>query len=98
MVSLEERINGCFRRSMNGQPLPPQSADMQAMVAYFDWMKMNTRPEDKVEGRGVGKIDPAIKPDMANGEQIYAKQCSVCHGNNGEGLNRRRDVAWRGPG
>jgi thiosulfate dehydrogenase len=88
VVSLEERINGCFRRSMNGQPLPPQSADMQAMVAYFDWMKLNTRPEDKVEGRGVGKIDPAIKPDMANGEQIYAKQCSVCHGNNGEGLNR----------
>ncbi len=37
---LEERINGCFRRSMNGKPLPPDSADMQAMVAYFDWMKL----------------------------------------------------------
>ena len=52
VVSLEERINGCFRRSMNGKPLPAESADMQAMVAYFDWMKNNTQPEDKVAGRG----------------------------------------------
>ena len=88
VVTLEERINGCFRRSMNGKPLPPQSADMQAMVAYFDWMKNNTRPEDKVAGRGVGKIDPSIKPDPENGQQVYAKQCAVCHGDNGQGLAR----------
>ncbi len=88
VVTLEERINGCFRRSMNGKPLPPQSADMQAMVAYFDWMKNNTRPEDKVAGRGVGKIDPSIKPDLENGQQVYAKQCAVCHGDNGQGLAR----------
>ncbi|UVM20815.1 c-type cytochrome [Pseudomonas wadenswilerensis] len=87
-VTLEERINGCFRRSMNGKPLPPQSADMQAMVAYFDWMKMNTQPGDKVAGRGVGKIDTAIKPDLDNGKQVYAEQCAVCHGSNGEGLAR----------
>ncbi|QJI13700.1 c-type cytochrome [Pseudomonas sp. ADAK22] len=88
VVTLEERINGCFRRSMNGKPLPPQSTDMQAMVAYFDWMKNNTRPEDKVAGRGVGKIDPSIKPDPENGQQVYAKQCAVCHGDNGQGLAR----------
>ena len=88
VVTLEERINGCFRRSMNGKPLAPQSADMQAMVAYFDWMKNNTRPEDKVAGRGVGKIDPAIKPDLVNGKQVYTKQCAVCHGDNGQGLAR----------
>lgn len=88
IITLEERINGCFRRSMNGKPIPPQSADMQAMVAYFDWMKNNTQPGDKVAGRGVGKIDPAIKPDLANGELVYAKQCAVCHGTNGEGLAR----------
>lgn len=88
VVSLEERINGCFRRSMNGKPLPAESAEMQAMVAYFDWMKNNTRPEDKVAGRGVGKVDPAIKPDMQNGRQVYARQCAVCHGDNGQGLTR----------
>ncbi|VVO70747.1 hypothetical protein PS887_01282 [Pseudomonas fluorescens] len=88
VVSLEERINGCFRRSMNGKPLPPESADMQAMVAYFDWMKNNTKPEDRVAGRGVGKVDTAIKPDLNNGKPVYAKQCAVCHGDNGQGLTR----------
>lgn len=88
VVTLEERINGCFRRSMNGKPLPPQSTDMQAMVAYFDWMKHNTKPEDRVAGRGVGKVDTAIKPNLDNGKLVYAKQCAVCHGDNGQGLTR----------
>ena len=85
-VTLEERINGCFRRSMDGKPLPVASTDMQAMVAYFDWMKMNTVAGDKVAGRGVGKVDPAIKPDPVNGKAVYVQQCAVCHGDNGEGL------------
>ena len=87
-VTLEERINGCFRRSMDGKPLPVASADMQAMVAYFDWMKMNTVAGDKVAGRGVGKVDPAIVPDPVNGKVIYAQQCAVCHGDNGQGLKQ----------
>jgi thiosulfate dehydrogenase len=86
IITIQERINGCFRRSMNGKPLPPDSADMQAMVAYFDWMKGATRPEDKVAGRGVGKIDPKIVPDPVRGQQVYGTQCAVCHGDQGEGL------------
>ncbi|MGH8009869.1 MAG: c-type cytochrome, partial [Candidatus Binatia bacterium] len=37
-VDLVMRINGCFQRSMNGKPLPPEGADMKAMVAYMDWL------------------------------------------------------------
>lgn len=86
IITLEERINGCFRRSMNGKPLAKDSPDMQAMVAYFDWMKRETKPEDKVAGRGVGKIDKKIVPNSENGRKIYADQCAICHGENGEGL------------
>ena len=86
VITLEERINGCFLRSMDGKPLPAQSADMKAMVAYFDWMKGATKPEDKVAGRGVGQIDRNIKPVVDNGKKVYAEQCAVCHGNAGEGL------------
>ncbi|HEY8708351.1 MAG TPA: c-type cytochrome, partial [Burkholderiaceae bacterium] len=86
VITLADRINGCFLRSMNGKPIPVESADMKAMTAYFDWMKGETRPEDKVAGRGVGKIDPKIKPDVENGKKVYAAQCAVCHGKDGEGL------------
>jgi thiosulfate dehydrogenase len=92
VITMEDRINGCFLRSMNGKPLDPASDDMKAMVAYFDWMKGATKPEDKVPGRGVGKVDPKLVPDPANGETIYAAQCAVCHGKSGEGL---RDAAGK---
>jgi thiosulfate dehydrogenase len=85
-ITLEDRINGCFKRSMNGKPLAKDSPDMKAMVAYFDWMKRETKAEDKVPGRGIGKIDRSLKPDSDNGKKVYAEQCAVCHGENGEGL------------
>ncbi|MCE1236052.1 MAG: c-type cytochrome [Hyphomicrobiales bacterium] len=86
VITMEDRINGCFFRSMNGKPLDPASDDMKAMIAYFEWMKGETKAGDKVPGRGVGKVDPSIRPDPANGEKIYAAQCAVCHGKDGEGL------------
>lgn len=91
-VTMEDRINGCFRRSMNGKPLAADGTDMQAMIAYFDWMKGATKPEDKVPGRGLGKIDTSLVPDPVNGKEVYAQQCAACHGADGEGLT---DAAGR---
>jgi len=42
-VDLVMRINGCFQRSMNGKPLPPDGADMRAMVAYMDWLRQDVK-------------------------------------------------------
>lgn len=92
VIDMEDRINGCFLRSMNGKPLAKDSPDMKAMLAYFDWMKGETKPEDKVEGRGVGKVDTSLIPDPVRGKTIYAEQCAACHGENGEGLT---DAAGR---
>jgi thiosulfate dehydrogenase len=92
VVTMEDRINGCFQRSMNGKPLARDGADMKAMLAYFDWMKGATKPEDKVPGRGIGKIDQKLVPDPENGKKIYAAQCAACHGENGEGV---KDAAGR---
>lgn len=92
VITMEDRINGCFSRSMNGKPLAKESDDMKAMLAYFEWMKGETKPEDKVPGRGVGKIDPKLVPNPENGKTIYAAQCAVCHGADGEGL---KDEAGR---
>jgi thiosulfate dehydrogenase len=86
VITLEDRINGCFLRSMNGKALPVDSPDLKAMVAYFDWMKGETKAGDQVPGRGVGKIDMKIKPDADHGSQVYAAQCVACHGADGEGL------------
>ncbi|CAB3765370.1 cytochrome C [Burkholderia sp. MSh2] len=93
VLSLADRINGCFRRSMNGKPLPVDSDDMKAMVAYFDWMRNGAHPKDRIPGRGVGKIDTALKPDLAHGKDVYAAQCASCHGTGGAGMQRADGTA-----
>jgi thiosulfate dehydrogenase len=93
VISLEDRINGCFLRSMNGKALPVDSADMKAMVAFFNWMNNGHQTNDRIAGRGAGKIDNALKPDLAHGKEVFAAQCASCHGANGEG-GKRPDGTW----
>ncbi len=88
VISLADRINGCFLRSMNGKALPVDSTDMKAMVAYFDWMRNGYQMKDPIPGRGTGKIDSTLQPDLAHGKDVYAAQCASCHGANGEGTKR----------
>ena len=89
-ITLEDRINGCFLRSMNGKPLPLDSEEMKSMVALFDWMRNETKPEDKIEGRGVGKVSQKIIPNVENGQKVYTQQCALCHGADGEGIKNTK--------
>ena len=86
LVSIEGRINGCFQRSMNGKPLNPESKEMQAMVAYMEWLSASQPEGAKVELVNSGPVDESLVPDANNGRIIYAAQCASCHGDNGEGL------------
>jgi thiosulfate dehydrogenase len=92
VISIEERLNGCFKRSMNGAPLGKDSKEMRAMVAFMDWMKGNAKPDDKIEGRGIGKINSKLIPDPARGQNLYKSGCAVCHGENGEGRKQTGNV------
>ncbi len=86
VIDLEDRINGCFKRSMNGKPLAKTSPDMRAMVAYTEWMKGEFKAGDKVPGRGTEKIDKNLVANSENGKRIYGEQCAICHGKDGEGV------------
>lgn len=88
VISIEERINGCFLRSMNGKPLPKAGDDMKAMVAYYDWMKGDYKMGDKVPGRGIAKVNLELVPNPVNGKKVYEAQCAVCHGADGAGLKK----------
>ena len=92
VITLAQRINGCFERSMNGKPLATDSPEMQAMIAYFEWMKGEAKPQAHAPGSGMGEIDTLLTPDRANGRKVYAAQCAICHGADGQGL---KDAAGR---
>ena len=89
VIDLKDRLNGCMRRSMNGKVLDKDSKEILAMAAYMEDMKVAVKEGQPIPGRGVGKMDRKILPDAANGKKIYAKQCAVCHGDQGEGIRRK---------
>lgn len=86
VVTLKERINGCFMRSMNGKPLAPDSREMSAMIAYMDWLRNGVPKGQRVQVVGAGPIDMKLVPDPVRGEKLYAQHCATCHGGNGEGM------------
>lgn len=87
MVSIVQRINGCFQRSMNGKALDPNSKEMKAMVAYIEWVGSEVPKGEKPENAGIKKLpylDVAASPEK--GEAVYAMHCQSCHGSEGEGI------------
>ncbi len=92
-ISIEDRINSCMTRSMNGKPLPNDSAEMQAFVAYIRFLSTGVEPGEKLSGLGAGKM-PFLKraADPVRGKAIFARACATCHGPDGLGIARDRSV------
>ena len=83
--SLQERINDCFLRSMNGKALAYDSTEMNAILMYIHWLSTGIPVGTAVAGRGMGQVDSTLKPNPARGKQVYAEKCTVCHGASGAG-------------
>ncbi|AOZ02805.1 cytochrome C [Cupriavidus sp. USMAHM13] len=86
VISLQERVNDCFQRSMNGKPLAPDSGEMNDILAYMKWLSTGVPVGHDVAGRGFEKIDTALVPDSKHGAALYAAQCASCHGAEGQGM------------
>lgn len=84
--TVEERVNGCMERSMNGKPLPLNSQEMKAFVTYIHFLSRGIPVGSQVEGSGI-KIIPAPnrRADPVAGAVVYKNQCVACHGENGAG-------------
>lgn len=85
MISLQDRINDCFVRSMNGKEIAYDSTEMNNILAYMHWLSMGIPTGVSVKGRGFGPIDEKLESDAAHGKQVYAEKCAVCHAPNGQG-------------
>ncbi len=84
--AIEDRINGCMERSMNGKPLPANSPEMQAMVAYMEWLGKEVPEETQQLYQGYAKLDlPQERADPLKGRHFYDLKCRLCHGEGGKG-------------
>lgn len=80
VISLAERIDECMTRSMNGKPLPEDSRERAAFLAYIA----------SLDGPPAVQAPPAPEPptpaDAERGGEVYARTCAVCHQPHGLGL------------
>lgn len=96
--TIQERINGCMERSMNGSTLPPNGKEMQAFVKYLTWLSRFTPEDGKIFGQGFVKIQiPERKVNLAQGKDVFDKNCVVCHGKNGQGVKMPDSFTYQYP-
>jgi thiosulfate dehydrogenase len=81
---IEDRINDCFRRSMNGRALNPAGADMRDIVTYFAFLSSGMPVGAEMEGQGFPRLQP-LKGDPVRGAGVFATTCGRCHGAKGQG-------------
>ncbi len=84
--TLEERVNGCMERSMNGRALPVEGPEMKAILTYIRFISGSERVGQALHGRAsppLPLMDRAADPER--GRQVYIESCAACHGADGQG-------------
>jgi thiosulfate dehydrogenase len=90
--TLEDRINGCMERSVNGHALPPDGPEMKAMVTYIRYISGGEQVGKSLDGRGSPALPlPEKAADPVHGQEVFKTVCAACHGADGQG--QRLDAA-----
>jgi thiosulfate dehydrogenase len=81
---IEDRVNDCFVRSMNGHAIDASGGDMRDIVAYLAWLSRGVAVGDSVSSHGVPQL-ATLDADTARGAHVFAESCVRCHGASGLG-------------
>lgn len=92
VISLAERVNNCFQRSMNGKPLPLDSQMMKDILTYLHWISKEVEKIKDIPWLGLPEIKSDHKPNAKEGKKIYERYCAACHKSDGEGGGLLSDV------
>jgi thiosulfate dehydrogenase len=96
-ISIEDRINSCTTRSMNGRAMPNDAPEMRALVAYVEFLSTSVPPGQQLPGLGAGKMKELTRPaDPERGRAVYVSSCAACHNTDGTGILRDRGAPQLG--
>jgi thiosulfate dehydrogenase len=93
--SFEERLQGCFRYSMNGKVPPLGDPILVALESYSFFLAKGLSTGEPAPGRGFPELPPPpLSADYARGGEVYAQQCAACHGADGHGQSSGGKVVF----
>ena len=79
---IEDRINDCLLRSLNGSALAFDDPAMRDIVAYLAFISRGTAVGDP----GTNGPGGPMTGDTVAGAQVFRTQCARCHGAGGGGI------------
>jgi thiosulfate dehydrogenase len=86
VISMAERINYCFTRSLAGRALPTESREMQDMLAYMAFLSKGVPVGTSIAGAaGLIPMKDTLAADTARGAAVFARDCVSCHQADGTG-------------
>lgn len=85
VINLEERINNCFRKSMNGKKVPVEDPIMLALVTYLHWIAKDLPIYGEMPWLGLNMLSTTYQGSPSEGKKIYNIRCSLCHHEDGQG-------------
>ena len=84
-MSIYDRVNNCFTRSLAGRSIPKDSREMSDIVAYLALIARGLPPHTHLAGDGLVTL-PTLSGDTTRGAAIFLARCARCHGANGQGI------------
>lgn len=99
IFTLEDRINGCMKRSMNGEELDYESDEMRAINAYLTHVSEGVDGDEAEDWLGNDTMEEVPEPDVDRGEELFGeKSCMNCHATDGSGSGMTSGPALWGDG
>lgn len=84
-ITLADRIQNCFMRSMNGKNLPNDSLEMKGLLAYLHWISQDVKGFKQLPWLGLREVRSSHEPNAKEGEKVFNDKCMICHGEDGNG-------------
>lgn len=79
--TIEDRINSCLERSLDGHALDPADTSLRDLVVYLAFISRGVPV-----GSAPTRLPPmATQGDTGSGAAVYARTCARCHGDHGQG-------------
>ncbi|HEY4321072.1 MAG TPA: c-type cytochrome [Gemmatimonadales bacterium] len=79
---IEDRVNDCFVRSLNGTPLVNDDPAMRDIVAYLAFLSHGVPVASPIARTAASA---AVVGDTTKGLAVFQSECARCHGSNGAG-------------
>lgn len=98
VLTIADRVNNCLERPMIGKPIPYNSREMRAFLAYFRWLAEGRTVSFDEDPHRLPQLEfPDYAADTIRGAAVYKTHCERCHHVHGQGEMDSLGIAYKYP-